>query len=145
MTDRNQIEKLLTDAYAARKRGDIDAICSCFAENPSFTMAGARTASPVAVQCTDGKTFRSLMVGLIQTFEWIDQQILSMIIDGSKAAVHWRGRIRSTVSGDEVVTELVDVVTISGGKIQSLVEFSDTALAARLMESDVTWGKPATA
>ena len=145
MTERSQIEKLLTDAYAARKRGDVDAICECFAANPIFTMAGAREASPIAVQCTDGTTFRSLMNGLVQTFEWLDQQILSMIIDGSKAAVHWRGRIRSTLSGDEVVTELVDVVTINDGKIQSMIEFSDTALAAKLMTSDVAWEERATA
>jgi ketosteroid isomerase-like protein len=145
MTERSQIEKLLTEAYAARKRGDVDAICDCFAANPTFAMAGARDASPIAVQCTDGNTFRSLMNGLVQTFEWLDQQILSMIIDGSKAAVHWRGRIRSTLSGDEVVTELVDLVTVSEGKIQSMIEFSDTALAAKLMTTEVTWGERETA
>ena len=145
MMDRSQMEKLLTDAYAARRRGDIDGICACFAENPAFSLAGAREASPVAVQCTDGTTFRALLSGLVNTFEWLDQQILSMIIDGPKAAVHWRGRIRSRVTGEEVVTEVVDMVTISGGKIQSLVEFCDTALAARMMAGDVAWRDPAAA
>lgn len=143
MTDRSQVEQLLKEAYAARKRGDVDGVCGCFVENPTFVMAGAREASPIAVQCTDGTTFRTLISSLIRTFEWIDQQILSMIIDGPKAAVHWRGRIRSTLSGDEVVTELVDVLTISGGKIQSLVEFSDTALAAKMMVADIGWQEPA--
>ena len=145
MTNRSQIEKLLTDAYAARKRGDVDGICNCFTDNPTFTMAGARAASPIAVQAIDGNAFRTLISGLIQTFEWVDQQILAMVIDGSKAAVHWRGRIRSTVSGEEVETELVDIVTVSDGKIQSLTEFSDTALAARLMEGHVAWETKATA
>jgi ketosteroid isomerase-like protein len=44
-----------------------------------------------------------------------------------------------------VVTELVDVITIENGKIRSFVEFADTALAARMMASDVTWGDPALA
>ena len=145
MTDRGQVERLLKDAYAARKRGDVDALCNYFSANPAFAMAGARETSPIAVQCTDRDTFRSLLTGLINTFEWLDQQILSMIIDGSKAAVHWRGRIRSTLSGEEVVTELVDVITIADGKIQSLTEFCDTALAAKLMATDVTWGQPALA
>jgi ketosteroid isomerase-like protein len=143
MTDRSQVETLLTNAYAARKRGDIDALCACFTEKPSFIMAGARETSPIAVQCADGTTFRTVMSGMIATFEWLDQQILAMIIDGSKVAVHWRGRIRSTLTGDEVVTELVDVITVKDGKIQSLVEFADTALAAKLMATDVTWGEPA--
>jgi ketosteroid isomerase-like protein len=34
------------------------------------------------------------------------------------------------------VTELVDVITVEGGKIQSLIEFADTALAAKLMVTD---------
>jgi ketosteroid isomerase-like protein len=141
MTDRSQIETLLKQAYAARKRGDVDGVCACFSEQPTFTMAGARETSPIAVQAVDGSTFRTLMAGLIGTFEWLDQQILAMMIDGSDVAVHWRGRIRSTLSGEEVVTELVDVLKISDGKIQSLVEFCDTALAAKLMASDVAWGE----
>jgi ketosteroid isomerase-like protein len=136
MTERGQVEKLLTEAYAARKRGDLDAVCACFADDPSFVMAGAREASPIAVQCTEGATFRTVMSGMIATFEWLDHQVLAMIVDGPRAAVHWRGRIRSSITGEEVVTELVDVVTVEDGKIQSLVEFADTALAAKLMVAD---------
>jgi ketosteroid isomerase-like protein len=143
MTDRSQVEKLLRDSYAARRRGDVDGVCACFSENPSFAIAGARETSPIAVQCTDGATFRTLMGGLTSTFEWLDQQILSMVIDGSKAAVHWRGRIRSTVTGEEVVTELVDVITVKDGKIESFVEFADTALAAKLMTTETSPGEAA--
>lgn len=134
MTDRRQMETLLKEAYAARKRGDVDAVCACFAENPTFTMAGSQQASPVALRCTDGNALRAMMAGLIETFEWRDHEILAMIIDGAKAAVHWRGRIRSMVTGEEVVTELVDIVTVENGRIASLTEFCDTALAARMME-----------
>ena len=134
MTDRNQIETLLKEAYAAPKRGDVDGVCACFADNPTFTMAGAQHASPIAVRCTERDAFRSMIAGLIKTFEWLDQEILSMIIDGPKAAVHWRGRIKSTITEEEVVTELVDVVAVENGRIASLTEFCDTALAARMME-----------
>jgi ketosteroid isomerase-like protein len=102
-------------------------------------MAGARETSPVAVRATDNISFRQVINGLIETFEWLDQEILAMIIDGARAAVHWRGRIRSKVTGEEVVTELVDLLTVAGGKIQTFVEFCDTALAARMMSSDVAW------
>ena len=136
MTDRSQVERLLTDTYAARQRGDLDAVCACFADDPCFVMAGAREASPIAVQCTDSATFRTVMSGMIATFEWLDHEVLAMIIDGATAAVHWRGRIRSTITGEEVVTELVDVIAVKDGKIRSLIEFADTALAAKLMAAD---------
>src|SRR5215213_3909765 len=32
--DRSQVEKLLTNAYAARRRGDVEAICAYFVDNP---------------------------------------------------------------------------------------------------------------
>jgi ketosteroid isomerase-like protein len=134
MTDRNQIETLLRNAYTARKHGNVDGICDCFVANPAFAMAGAQQASPVAMRAIDAPSFRSVLSGLIKTFEWDDQEILAMIIEGNKAAVHWRGRIRSTVTGDEVTTELVDIITIENGKIATFLEFCDTALAARMME-----------
>jgi ketosteroid isomerase-like protein len=139
MTDRSQMEALLREAYAARKRGDLDAIVRTFTDNPHFELAGAPQASPVAIRTTDAGGFRSLLTGLIKTFEFIDHEILSMIIDGNRAAVHWRSRMRSTVTGQEVVTELVDLVTVEGGKIASFVEFCDTALAARMVPADVAW------
>ena len=133
MTQRAQIESLLKQAYAARKRGDVEAIMQVFVDNPHFELAGARQTSPVAIRCTEGGQFRTLMSGMIQTFEFLDHEILHMIIEGDRAAVHWRSRMRSGVTGEEVVTELVDLITVEGGKIASFVEFCDTALAARMM------------
>lgn len=137
MTDRAQIESLLKEAYAARKRGDVEAITQAFVPNPHFELAGARQTSPIAIRCTEGSQFRTLMAGMIRTFEFLDHEILAMIIEGDRAAVHWRSRMRSGVTGEEVVTELVDLITIENGKIASFVEFCDTALAARMMAAPV--------
>jgi ketosteroid isomerase-like protein len=133
MTDRAQIESLLKEAYAARKRGDVEAVTRAFADNPHFELAGARQASPIALRCTDRDQFRTLMAGLVKSFEFLDHEILEMIIEGNRAAVHWRSRMRSGVTGEEVVTEVVDLITVEDGKIASFVEFCDTALAARMM------------
>jgi ketosteroid isomerase-like protein len=70
---------------------------------------------------------------LITVFEWVDQTILTMVVEGSHAAVHWRGTIHSSATGETVDTELMDIFSIENGRIASLVEFCDTALAARLM------------
>ena len=50
--------------------------------------------------------------------------------------MHWRGKIRSTLTGEVVDTELVDLFELQDGRISSFVEFCDTALAARLMQAD---------
>jgi ketosteroid isomerase-like protein len=133
MASREDIERTLRDVYAARQRGDLDAIAGLFAPHARFQMAGSN-ASPVAVRVDGAEQYRPLLAGMIKTFEVLDHQIVSMLIDGSKAAVQWRARIRSTVTGETVETDLFDLVEMEDGRIRSFLEFCDTALAARLMK-----------
>ena len=124
---------MLRDAYAARMRGDVEATVGHFAEDAVFSLAGAKEASPEAMRCTDCESLRAGLAGLIGTFEFRDHQIVSLIVEGQSAAVHTRVRVRATGTGEEVTTEMVDLVTVRDGKIVSFVEFVDTALAAKLM------------
>jgi ketosteroid isomerase-like protein len=133
MTDRADIERILRDAYAARQRGDLDAIARIFAPNARFRMAGS-SASPIAVLAEGVEQYRPLLAGMIKTFEVLDHKIVAMLIDGSKAAVQWHARMRSSVTGETVETDLFDLIEIEDGRIKSFLEFCDTALAARLMQ-----------
>ena len=133
MTDRATIEKTLRDAYAARCRGDMDAICCIFADNMHYEMSGARDASPVAARVDDAPGFRQMLSQQIKIFEMSDPEILSMVIEGDKAAVRWRAKVRSTVTGQTVTTELFDFIEFKDGKIASFIELCDTAMAARMM------------
>jgi ketosteroid isomerase-like protein len=133
MMDRATIEAILRDAYAARVRGDVEATVGFFTDDAVFALAGASHASPVALRCTDCEALRGAMAGLVQAFEFKDHEILSLVIEGEKAAAHTRVRVRSTVTGEEETTEMADFVTFRNGKIVSFVEFCDTALAARML------------
>lgn len=133
MTGRAAIESALRDAYAARVRGDLDGVCRHFADDATFAMAGSTDASPVPVRCEGCDTIRGAMARLIAGFRFIDHQILSIIVEGSRAAVHARLRVRSEATGKEEVTETADLVTFKDGKIASFVQFCDTAMAAKLV------------
>ena len=133
MTNRDEIERIVTQAYAARRNGDLDTLSKIFSDNAEFRMAGSPGASPVAATVIGGPQIKHALLEMITVFEWLDQKILTMIIEGSRAAVHWRGTIRSTATGESVETELMDIFGIENGQIASLTEFCDTALAARLM------------
>jgi ketosteroid isomerase-like protein len=134
MTSRADIERILRDAYAARRRGDLDALAGIFAPHARFQMAGSN-ASPIATLVEGAEQYRPLLAGMIKTFEILEHDILTMLIDGSKAAVQWRARMRSTVTGETVETDLFDLLEIEDGRITSFYEFCDTALAARMMKS----------
>lgn len=133
MSSREDIERTLRDAYAARQRGDLDALGRIFAPHARFQMAGSN-ASPIAARVEGAEHYRPLLAGMIKTFEVLEHQIVSMLIDGSKAAVQWHAKMRSTITGETVETDLCDLIEMEDGRIRSFFEFCDTALAARMMK-----------
>jgi ketosteroid isomerase-like protein len=127
MTDRIATEQLLHNLYAARLRGDLDGVCSTFTPDAVFRIAGASFASPMAMTADGVEQIRPLLAMLIKTFPQSNQRILSIVIDGAKAAVHWRVKIFSRVTGTTVPTELIDVLETRDGLIASFTElFSPT-------------------
>jgi len=123
MPDRPEVERLLRELYAARLGGDLEALCRTFAKDARLDIAGTSYATPMAIRAAGLGEIRSWLALLVKTFQLGDQEILSMIIDGEAAAVHWRARIRSKITGATVLTELIDVVRVREGRIASYTEF----------------------
>jgi ketosteroid isomerase-like protein len=124
MTERAEIERLLLELYAARVGGDLAALCAKFTDDAHFQVAGAsNNASPVAMQALGSGQFRPLLAIMIKSFKLSDQSILTMLIDGPRAAVHWRAKVYSRITGTTVVTELMDLVQVRDGHIASYIEF----------------------
>ena len=123
MTDREQIDGLLRGLYAARLRGDLDAMCKAFAEDAVFQIAGAGQVSPVSSRAVGAGEFRPLLAVMLKTFRLRDHVILGMLIDGMKAAVHWRAGVHSRITGTIALTEFVALVEIRDARIVSYLEF----------------------
>jgi ketosteroid isomerase-like protein len=133
MTDRQTIENLLEELYAARVRGDLETITRLFAANAIFQVAGTDDASPMPTLVKGSAGITSLMQGMITNFEVSDFTILEMLIDGPSAAVRWQATFHYTRTGRMFATELADFITVAGGKVVSFIEFLDTALAAKVL------------
>jgi len=123
MTDRLVIDELLRGLYAARLRGDLDAVCRSFSDDAVFQIAGAGQVSPVSNRAVGVNEFRPLLAVMIKTFKLRDQVILAILIDGLKAAVHWRAGVYSRITGTMVLTEFVAIVEVRNGRIVSYLEF----------------------
>ncbi len=134
--DTSEVESIVRQAYAARKRNDLEGCLAVFAEKPMFRMAGAKLASPIAITSTGTVELRKTLGDLISAFEWIDHTIVSMVIQGSKAAVHGRVKLEAAATGDVVETEIADFIEVKDGRIVSFTEFCDTALIGPLITSD---------
>jgi ketosteroid isomerase-like protein len=122
MTDRRAIDRLLRELYAARERGDLDGACDCFSADATFEIAGASHGGPTAIVASGISEFRPWMALMFKASRISDLRILSMVIDGERAAVHWRARILSKITGAAVLTEFADLVQIRDGRVAAYRE-----------------------
>jgi ketosteroid isomerase-like protein len=134
MVSRADLETVITEAYAARAAKDLDAVARAFHPNASFEIAGSSATFPGAARVEGEAQIRGVMGALIQTFDFLEHKLLASVIEGNKAAMHWRVRLRHNPSGKVVDTELFDLWTIEGGRAVAFKQFCDTALAADLLK-----------
>ena len=120
--DRATFEALLEELYAARAAGDLERLCALFSPEALFRIAGSSDGKPIAVAARGTAEIRSWLGVLVKTFRLSGQEIDSTLIDGASAAVHWRARIHSRVTGATVPTELIDLIETDGRRIRSFQE-----------------------
>jgi ketosteroid isomerase-like protein len=123
MTQRQAIEGLLRGLYVARLHGDLDAMCSAFNDDAVFQIAGAGQVSSVSNRAVGVAELRPLLAVMIKTFKLRDQAIINILIDGTKAAVHWRAGVHSRITGTITLTEFAAIVEIRDNRIASYLEF----------------------
>lgn len=132
MTERAAVAELIHNAYAARHRGDLDGLMSCFHEQCSYRLAGGPQACEVFVQPDGHAAVRAQMAGLIATYAFSNIEELALMVDGDRATLHWRADVICLPTGRTGSFEIMDVVTIADGKLTSVTQFTDTAGVARL-------------
>lgn len=131
MLDRDGALKTVLDAYAARVRGDKEALAACWADDAHFEIVGAR---PLAA-ATSGLASPCEVVGsLIDQFHFSDLELLDAVVEGRTIAARWQ--VIVTVDGKAPVqTQLFDLIKLNDqGKIASFTPFADTALVRDLVE-----------
>ncbi len=119
---RADFERLLRELYDARAAGSLDRLCALFGPDALFKISGSSDGKPIALAARGTDEVRSWLAVLVKTFRLTRHEILSMVIDGDRAAVHWRAGIHSRITGASVPTELVDLVEMRDGHIGSYVE-----------------------
>jgi ketosteroid isomerase-like protein len=120
--ERTAVERLLHRLYAARIGDDLHLLCSLFAADATFRIAGSSDGTPISIVASGEEEIRPWLGILVKTFRISRYQILSMVIENPWAAVQWRANIHSRVTGASVATEFVDIVRMREGRIVSYVE-----------------------
>jgi ketosteroid isomerase-like protein len=123
VTERNLAEHLIAELHAARVRGDLVAMCSLFADQGRFRIAGAGADKPIAINTDSLAMFRPWLSMMVKVFRLDGYGLTLLIVEGSRAAAQWHADIYSKVTGITVPTDLVDLVEVSDGRIVSYTEF----------------------
>ncbi|MCW5688373.1 MAG: nuclear transport factor 2 family protein [Pseudolabrys sp.] len=129
MSDRMEMESLVRALYAARVGNDIATVERMFADDARFEILGS---NPAAVKTTGKRNIVAAAEALMKTFVMDDLEILALLIDGNRAAVHWRVAIKPAGSGVPVTADMIDIVTIENGLVTALTEICDSALAMQV-------------
>jgi ketosteroid isomerase-like protein len=129
MTDRETIRQIVRSTYEARSRGDFDGTMAAFADDVVFEFYGEGTGLPSMTGEARGKAaaVERIIKELIDNFRFSDWQEVSFVVEGNKAALHWRANITFPQNGRTETFDVFDFLTIRDGKIIELRQGSDTA------------------
>lgn len=132
MIDREDALRMIEEAYAARSRGDKEALAQYWAEGARFRLAGDENLlAAVPIHGSAIETIGELM----DRFTFTELQRLEAVVEDNKVAVRWAVKV-TYQDRPPVRTELMDLIQLDDdGRIQSFVQFCDTAQIRALLES----------
>lgn len=130
---RNEYERLIHTFYENRLANDSEACLAHFSPTASFHLIGTPAAAPSAPLHPDA--VRRQVTDMVHTWEWKKFDLQSIVIDGDRAAIHYRLTAGFKPTRDVLTTDVVDLMTFANGKVTSFIEFVDTAMVERFMRT----------
>lgn len=123
MTERAAVERIVRELHMARVNGDLAGMCRLFTDDGRFEIAGASADKPISIRAAGLPEFKPWLAMMTKVFKLSDYHLISLVIEGQRAAAHWRVNIFSKVTGVTVPTELVDLMELHEERIRSYNEF----------------------
>ena len=133
MAGREAIQALIHEAYEARRKGDLDGVVTAFHDGGRFELSAEPKTFALAGAIEGHSNLRQAMTQFIANFQFVQRDILSLIVEGDHACVRSRVKVRFVPKSETFETEIVDLFRFKDGKIDELVEFADTALINKMM------------
>lgn len=123
-----QNTKLVQDAYAAFKRGDISGLLNMMSEDVGWFLPGPAETIPFVGQRRGRDQVRQFFTSLAELQEPEQFEPREFIAQGGKVAVQGQYRWRVKSTGRSFGSEFMHVFTVHNGKITDFREYFDTHL-----------------
>src|SRR5437763_15519963 len=94
MKTREDVERIVRESYAARKRNHVDDALTYFHGDARFRLVGSKNLGRMTEAVSGAPALRAMFDHLFPMWDWSDFDIHSIHVDGDKAFVHLSGRIR---------------------------------------------------
>ncbi len=128
MASADELKAQVHKMYKARVAGDIDALIAEFADDITFEFNGRGADFPGMSGEVCGKSeVAKAMRGMIDSFRFQNWREKSLIVEGDRAALHWRARVTFLPTGESEDFDVMDMFTFRDGKVIELRQSTDTA------------------
>jgi ketosteroid isomerase-like protein len=128
MASREAMIATINRGYDARGKGDIEGLMAAFHPNAVFELKGDKNTLQVAGAVQGHSNVRAALTGFIDAFEFVKREIIDIIVEDNRAAVHSRLKVRFIPKDIIFTSDVLDAFRFEDGKIIEQVEFADTAL-----------------
>ncbi len=131
--NREEVRNLIERCYAARRRGDVEAVLETFHPEGIFRLNGGPDIDVLSAGIVGRAALRELFGSLFAAWDWKEFMITNLVIDGERASVHCAGPLVYVPTMTRVVSQTLDLVTIRDGKVVELIEFCDTQTLVKII------------
>jgi ketosteroid isomerase-like protein len=128
MAGREAMIETIYRAYDARAKGDINGLMAAFHPDAVFELKGEKSVLEVAGAVQGHPNVLIALTGFIENFEFMKRDIVAAVVEGDRAAVHSRLKVRFVPKDIVFTSDVLDTFRFEDGKIIELVEFVDTAI-----------------
>src|SRR4029453_8869604 len=129
MTSREQIATTIRALYAARVRGDLDAVRKDISKDATFGLNGRGTGVPALGAASKGEAaiwpVLPEIINVLRVDNWKEP---TPLVDGERAMLHWSARVTCTPTNKTEKFDVYDLITFRDGKIIDFRQSTDTAL-----------------
>jgi ketosteroid isomerase-like protein len=138
---RVEVERVIRDAYAARRREDVEAAIGYFTPGATFRIVVNERLGDAGREVRGHEELRAAFRELFAIWDFHELRIDHMVIDEAerpvRAAVHSAGVVRHAPTGERFGFEMLDLLTFEDGRIASFLQFFDTDKLAQFTSQQV--------
>lgn len=119
--------RIVNSYAAARAARDYNALRELFHPDASFIMPAFKSSAYFRGECRGRDQICAMMKQTDTLLQFYDESVVSVVVEGNKAAVEWSAMFRNRGAGRALPIAGCAMLTIEDGKVKKYVHYVDTA------------------